>query len=227
TGNHDQPRLIARLGESRARAITMSVLLLPGVVVTYYGEEIGMTDEYISWKDTVDPQGCRAGKAHYLTSSRDPERTPFQWNNSVAAGFSSNPHTWLPVNENYKTLNLVEEEKEKNSYYALYEKLSKLKKSQYLKRAKLVTKVLSEHVFAVARETEDHGSVYAVSNFGEKDVTVDLSVFDKIPNKLNVYYASTISDILSWEAVVQVRRVNIPPASVVILTTPNADFVTD
>ena len=64
----------------------MSLLLLPGVSVTYYGEEIGMTDAYISWKDTVDPEGCRAGKANYLSSSRDPERTPFQWNDSVAAG---------------------------------------------------------------------------------------------------------------------------------------------
>lgn len=227
TGNHDQPRLVTRLGESRARAITTSVFLLPGVIVTYYGEEIGMTDEYISWEETVDPQGCRAGKAHYLTNSRDPERTPFQWDDSVSAGFSSNSHTWLPVNENYKTLNLVEEKKEKNSYYALYEKVSKLKRSEYFKGAKLVTKVLDEYVFAVARETEDHGSVYAISNFGDTDSTVDLSVFDNVSSILNVHYASVISDILTWESVIQIRRVTIPAASVVILITPNADFVID
>ena len=54
--------------------------------MTYYGEEIGMTERYISWEDTVDPQGCLAGKANYLSISRDPVRTPFQWNNSVSAG---------------------------------------------------------------------------------------------------------------------------------------------
>ena len=54
--------------------------------MTYYGEEIGMTDAYISWEETVDPEGCRAGKANYQSTSRDPERTPFQWDNSVAAG---------------------------------------------------------------------------------------------------------------------------------------------
>ena len=85
-GNHDRSRLIKRVGEPRARAVTTFVLLLPGVGVTYYGEEIGMTDAYISWEDTQDPQGCLAGKANYQSSSRDPERTPFQWNDSVAAG---------------------------------------------------------------------------------------------------------------------------------------------
>ncbi|XP_043521918.1 alpha-glucosidase-like isoform X2 [Frieseomelitta varia] len=225
-GNHDHSRLIARLGEPRARAVTMSLLLLPGVSVTYYGEEIGMTDAYISWEDTVDPEGCRAGKANYQNITRDPERTPFQWNDTVAAGFSSNSHTWLPVNPNYKTLNLADEKKDKNSYYTLYEKLSKLKKSPHFKQANLVTEVLDEYVFAFARETEKHGSVYAITNFGDEDSTVDLSVFDNIPSKLDVYYASAISGILSWENVVQVQHVTIPAASVVILTTPNANFVT-
>ena len=67
------------------------------------------------------------------------------------AGFSSNSRTWLPVNPNYKTLNLADEKKDKNSYYALYEKLSKLKKSPHFKQANLVTKVLDEYVFAFAR----------------------------------------------------------------------------
>ncbi|KAK1128207.1 hypothetical protein K0M31_002677 [Melipona bicolor] len=222
-GNHDRSRLISRMGEPRARALAMCVLLLPGVSVTYYGEEIGMTDEYISWEDTQDPQGCLAGKAHYLTSSRDPERTPFQWDDSVSAGFSSNSHTWLPINENYKTLNLAHEKKEKNSYYALYEKLSMMKKSRHNRKwAKLVTKVLDEYVFAIARETEDHGSVYAISNFGDKASRVDLSVFDNVPRKLDVYYASTVSKVLPWKKVD--RHLTMPAASVVILTTPSGKF---
>ena len=36
----------------------MLLLTLPGVVTTYYGEEIGMTNNLnISWEETVDPKG--------------------------------------------------------------------------------------------------------------------------------------------------------------------------
>lgn len=79
---------MSRYGEQRAQAVTMMTLLLPGVGVTYNGEEIGMEDTWISWEDTKDPQGCNAGRDHYETASRDPERTPFQWDDTTSAGRS-------------------------------------------------------------------------------------------------------------------------------------------
>ena len=38
--------------------------------------------------------------------SRDPSRGPVQWNDSINAGFSSAPSTWLPVSPDYKTRNI-------------------------------------------------------------------------------------------------------------------------
>jgi len=62
-------------------------MILPGMAVTYNGDEIGMVDKRdISWKDTQDPQACSMGKAYYAIASRDPERTPFQWNTEKNAG---------------------------------------------------------------------------------------------------------------------------------------------
>lgn len=66
------------------------ILLLPGVGVTYYGDEIGMPDNHISWEETTDPQGCNAGEEGYEQASRDPARTPFLWNNSTSAGKLTN-----------------------------------------------------------------------------------------------------------------------------------------
>jgi alpha-glucosidase len=61
-------------------------LLLPGAAVTYNGEELGLEDTPISFQDTVDPLGIRAGPLKYGLFSRDPERTPFQWDDSINAG---------------------------------------------------------------------------------------------------------------------------------------------
>ena len=41
-------------------------LMLPGVAVTYNGEEIGMTNTDVSWEDTVDPAGLNCGEEHFM-----------------------------------------------------------------------------------------------------------------------------------------------------------------
>ena len=63
-------------------------MILPGIGVTYNGEELGMEDKLdISWEDTQDPQACNSDPEHYLPLSRDRNRTPFQWDNSTNAGY--------------------------------------------------------------------------------------------------------------------------------------------
>ena len=87
------------------------LLHLLGIAVTYYGEEIGMVDGEISFEDTVDPWGCNCGPINYVDCSRDPARTPMQWDLTDNAGFSGpNVTTWLPVNENYRQVNLESQE---------------------------------------------------------------------------------------------------------------------
>lgn len=82
-------------------------MLLPGVAVTYQGEEIGMRDGYVSWEDTVDVAAINQGNEdNYLDYSRDPARTPYHWDNTTNAGFSTSERTWLPVAEDYMEINL-------------------------------------------------------------------------------------------------------------------------
>ena len=57
----------------------------------------------ITFDETKDPSGIKCGPDHYQECSRDPVRTPFQWNaDNGNAGFSDGPSTWLPVNSDYK-----------------------------------------------------------------------------------------------------------------------------
>lgn len=50
TGNHDNHRVVARFGDFVVDPFNMLIHLLPGSSVTYYGEEIGMQDTWISWE---------------------------------------------------------------------------------------------------------------------------------------------------------------------------------
>lgn len=95
-----------RYGPELCDGINMLALLLPGSAVTYNGDELCMEDTFVTWARTRDPRALRAGPDHYLAVSRDPQRTPFQWAASRSAGFSSSGTTWLPVNPNYRRLNV-------------------------------------------------------------------------------------------------------------------------
>ena len=215
-GNHDKPRLATRFGQERARAVTLMTLLLPGVSVTYNGDEIGMEDTWISWEDTMDPQGCNAGQEGFETSSRDPARTPFQWSMYTSAGFSTNSTTWLPINKNYETLNLVTQKMNNNSYYAFYRAVSTLKNTPIAEKGNLITKVLNENVLAFSRETVEDGSIYAVINLGSEEETVDLSAFDNVSSRLKLYYATPSTDFVQGSVLADIKHVKIPATGAVI-----------
>ena len=59
-------RLGTRFGAGNIDGFNMMSLMLPGVAVTYNGEEIGMTNTDVSWEDTVDPAGINCGEEHFM-----------------------------------------------------------------------------------------------------------------------------------------------------------------
>ncbi len=73
-GNHDQPRIAARVGEAQARIAAMLLLTLRGTPTLYYGDEIGLGHVPIPPGRAQDPWE-RNEPGH----GRDPERTPMQW----------------------------------------------------------------------------------------------------------------------------------------------------
>lgn len=126
-GNHDQKRFPTRWSDGSVDGANMINLLLKGTAVTYYGEEIGMTDTFLTWEQTVDPAACNTDPERYEGFSRDPARTPMQWTNGTGAGFSSSSNTWLPLNDNYKNLNVEAQLKTEESHIKVYHELLKLR----------------------------------------------------------------------------------------------------
>ncbi len=122
--NHDNVRAIDRYRRRRARSADQQAAGHGAVHDTrhrlmYYGEELGMVTSTPTRKEDVkDPIGITGWPKE---KGRDGERTPMQWTPGPQAGFSTNPHTWLPIPPSYKTINVQTEQSEPNSQLAWFE----------------------------------------------------------------------------------------------------------
>uniref|UniRef100_A0A6V7LSA0 alpha-glucosidase n=1 Tax=Bracon brevicornis TaxID=1563983 RepID=A0A6V7LSA0_9HYME len=214
--NHDNKRTSDRFGIQRADQISMLAAILPGIGVIYNGDEIGMEDTFISWEDTVDTEGCSAGPDRYLQLSRDAERTPFQWDSTKNAGFSNGNRTWLPVNDNYKTLNLEAQKGNPTSHYNIMKKLIDSKKLPIIRDGSTEVVLATENVLTVVRRLEDNFPIVLLINFLSEPVTIDASAWLNIPTSMNVYVASVGSNI-PFGATLDTTALTLPGAASVVL----------
>lgn len=120
-GNHDMPRLASRIWQPRVAAVLL--LTLRGTPFIYYGDELGMENVNIPPEKQKDPFGINVPGF-----GRDPERTPMQWDSSPNAGFSTAAETWLPVAENYASVNVAVQQADPRSILTLYRRLLHLRR---------------------------------------------------------------------------------------------------
>lgn len=155
------------------------LLTLPGVAVTYNGDEIGMVDyRDISWEDTQDPQACNANNpGTYRDLSRDPQRTPFQWDSSPFAGFKDvqGELPWIQVHPNYNTLNLANQQDAKNSFYKLYQQLALLRMNDTFVYGDFKSTAIDDNVFGYVRSLNGDATYVVLINFSDAEVEVDVN----------------------------------------------------
>ncbi|XP_055921204.1 maltase A3-like [Eupeodes corollae] len=175
-GNHDKKRVGTRLGAKRIDLLNILLLSLPGCSVTYQGEEIGMTDVWISWEETVDPQACNDDESVYLEKSRDPCRSPFQWSDEKNAGFSTGPKTWLPISDMYRDVNVKKERGVAHSNLNVYKKLQALRRDQTFKRGDSEVKAVNKNVLAIKRSLSNNFTYVILLNINETVESLDLNL---------------------------------------------------
>jgi maltose alpha-D-glucosyltransferase/alpha-amylase len=163
-------RLAPLMDNDRNKIELLNVLLmsLPGTPVLYYGDEIGMGDNY------------------YL-GDRDGVRTPMQWNNNENAGFSdANPHSlYLPVirdtEYSYRWVNVRRQQQNPNSLLNWTQKLlAKRKSFRVFGRGSIQwLKPDNGRILAFVREYEDERVVVIVNlSRHPQSATLDLSDYD-------------------------------------------------
>jgi alpha-glucosidase len=125
-GNHDKPRIAARVGVPQARVAAMMLLTLRGTPTLYYGDEVGIAQVMIPPDRVQDPWEHREPG---LGLGRDPERTPMPWDAvSHCAGFTTG-RPWLPLPPDWETCNVENMRKEESSILSLYRRLIALRRN--------------------------------------------------------------------------------------------------
>lgn len=196
--NHDEPRGASRYLPEYAQTpdgikmLGTVSLLLRGIPFIYQGQEIGMKNAI--W-DSVDAFNDINTKDQYHIAreaglsdaealavcnrlSRDNARTPMQWSEDANAGFTTGT-PWLPVNTNYRTINVAAEETDAGSVLNYYRRLTAVRKSPEYREVFTYGEFVpayedSDTVMAYYRVDEKQ-RVLVAANFGKEPVTLTLN----------------------------------------------------
>jgi glycosidase len=172
--NHDVHRHATRydhpqLGEARARLAALLLLLLRGTPFLYYGEEIGMRCAWIAPERLRDPLAFTL----HPSLTRDPERTPMQWDDSRYAGFGS-ADPWLPIHPDFAQRNVAAQRGDPSSLLHLYRALIALRAAHpALSRGELRELPAPRDVFAFERTLGAERFVIAL-NFADAPASLSL-----------------------------------------------------
>jgi alpha-glucosidase len=172
--NHDSGyRLASRLGEAQARIAAMLLLTLRGTPTLYYGDEVGMSTVPIAQEQVQDPQGI-----NIPGTTRDPCRTPLQWDAGPNAGFCPpEVKPWLPISADYHTDNVATGQDDPTSMLSLYKRLLDYRYANLVMQTGryIALESGSDDVFAYVRERNGTRRLIAL-NFSSDTRTVSLAV---------------------------------------------------
>ncbi len=172
--NHDQPRGRSRFmggadSEKRARVAAVFLLTIKGTPFLYYGEELGMKNTRLNRNEIVDPLGKKYWPVY---RGRDCSRTPMLWSGKHNAGFSQ-VKPWLPVDSDYKKINVKTQTADRYSILNHYKNAIQLRKSHKALSEGDFTPLLRgfNNVLGYFR-IHDNETFFIILNFSSKEKSV-------------------------------------------------------
>lgn len=146
-GNHDQPRVVSRFGDTgseelwkrSAKCLATLMYLQRGTPFIYQGEELGMTNapfetrEQLRDVEELNLLALCKSEAELAwawrgikAKGRDNARTPMQWSAGKNAGFTTG-EPWIMLNPNHTRINAEAEEGDPDSVLNYYRALIALR----------------------------------------------------------------------------------------------------
>ncbi len=183
--NHDVGRFPTRWCGDDARAVKAALTVLsslPGAVVLYYGDELGMADVDVPVPMRLDEMSM--GRPD--NQARDRCRTPMLWSPEKNAGFTTpSARPWLPLGST--ATNVRDEKAAPGSVLNFWRRLSELRRAGRIGHLdKLERVLLDDQVWAYRV-----GEVTTVANLSDQAVTRPLAGDEH----LRVLVSSASSDL--------------------------------
>lgn len=224
--NHDSARQVSCYGcdseefrSDSAKLLAALIHTTPGTPFIYQGEEIGMVNVKY---DTIDDYNCcyTLGDYHAMIKngvspkeaidtlapkSRDNARTPYQWDASPNAGFSTGT-PWLKVNPKYTQINLEADLASKDSIFKFYQELTKMRREDPAIIDGDLTFLLedSETIIMYLRQCARQ-TLLVIANYSAD--TVEFEIPDKIKDHL---WARRLSNKTNSSPVLDTNRALLP-----------------
>lgn len=192
--NHDQPRAVSRFGnedkywKESAKMLAAAIHLMRGTPYIYQGEEIGMTnphytsiDQYrdvesLNYYRILMENGKTSEEALQILAerSRDNSRTPMQWDDSHAAGFTTGT-PWIDPPENYRQINVAAQMNDETSVRAFYKKLVQLRKEmEVISEGKIEFLMKEDESVLAYRRYTDSQEMLVMCNLTSEEAPVTL-----------------------------------------------------
>lgn len=212
--NHDQPRIVSRLGDDRkylkesAKMLATCIHMLRGTPYIYQGEELGMTNPYFSdvseyrdveslnYYEIMRKNGKSDSEAIHILQerSRDNSRTPMQWDGSEYAGFSDQ-EPWISIPENHSYINAASEISDEDSVLNYYKQLIQIRKSEPAISDGTIDFLFHERedLLIYQRTCEDE-TLIVINNFTADETTIEASVLGTGYEKLLGNYHGILQD---------------------------------
>jgi alpha-glucosidase len=167
------------------------------------------TETPVRKEDVKDPIGITGWPNE---KGRDGERTPMQWTAGPQAGFSTNPHTWLPIPANHMMINVATEEAQPDSLLNWYKQIIALRRNNPALRDGTMAMIPSTDadVLAYVRSFGTSHVVVAM-NMSAQPKTLALSPADLGASTTDVH--TLAASVPELSAVTSVQTVTLPPFS--------------
>jgi alpha-glucosidase len=208
--NHDNKRAIDRYGDGVHddlinKLLATVLFTTKDTALMYYGEEIGMHTTPQPPRSMDTPPGVPK------PDGRDGERTPMQWTSGPQAGFSSNPHTWLPVAPDFKSVNVGTESKDPNSELSWFEQVIALRRDNPAIHDgnETMLDTSNPNVLSYVRSTGGGRAVVVATNFSASPQTITLDLSGSGVSGTTV--KTLAADDASLKSITRLKDVTLPP----------------